>query len=371
MKLRTAGTLAAVAVIAFSACNRRRAHVRRVVRRHRRQPAACENKKVVLEHRDPCTRACRARRTNTARPTRSSSRSGTLEAKKVGNFDQVHGPGRHRRRRQRRLGRRRRAVHCQHGVRADPDAMGSSAHYNSGAAKLTIPILNEACLVMISPANTYPGLTRRGTSRVSQTATTRAATQLRPRHRHGRRAGRGRRRVGQAPWRSRPTSSTTPRPSARASRNVEWRRSSSTSVGHIPVVSRTAASIRGLRRQERRTTGRLVAQRSSRPPAPTSSYIGSITGQNTGKLVLNLGALCPDTRSCPATACSRVDKFNAEYRHESGNGTATRLRRRRPAMQILLDAGKRGSRNKTARGGDSRRRTRSYGPPLARSPSTR
>jgi branched-chain amino acid transport system substrate-binding protein len=33
-------------------------------------------------------------------------------------------------------------------------------HYNSGAAKLTIPILNQACLVMISPANTYPGLTK-------------------------------------------------------------------------------------------------------------------------------------------------------------------------------------------------------------------
>jgi branched-chain amino acid transport system substrate-binding protein len=32
-------------------------------------------------------------------------------------------------------------------------------HFNSGAAKLTIPILNKACLVMISPANTYPGLT--------------------------------------------------------------------------------------------------------------------------------------------------------------------------------------------------------------------
>ena len=32
--------------------------------------------------------------------------------------------------------------------------------YNSGAAKLSIPILNAACIVMISPANTYPGLTK-------------------------------------------------------------------------------------------------------------------------------------------------------------------------------------------------------------------
>ena len=32
--------------------------------------------------------------------------------------------------------------------------------YNSGAAKLSIPILNAACLVMFSPANSYPGLTK-------------------------------------------------------------------------------------------------------------------------------------------------------------------------------------------------------------------
>ena len=31
--------------------------------------------------------------------------------------------------------------------------------YNSGAAKLSIPILNAACLIMVSPANSYPGLT--------------------------------------------------------------------------------------------------------------------------------------------------------------------------------------------------------------------
>src|SRR5580765_1325100 len=43
---------------------------------------------------------------------------------------------------------------------ADPDAMVYIGTYNSGAAKLAIPILNAACLVMISPANTYPGLTK-------------------------------------------------------------------------------------------------------------------------------------------------------------------------------------------------------------------
>ncbi len=45
-------------------------------------------------------------------------------------------------------------------VVADPDAMVYIGTYNSGAAKLSIPILNAACIVMISPANTYPGLTK-------------------------------------------------------------------------------------------------------------------------------------------------------------------------------------------------------------------
>jgi branched-chain amino acid transport system substrate-binding protein len=41
----------------------------------------------------------------------------------------------------------------------DPDAMVYIGTYNSGAAKLSIPILNAACLIMLSPANSYPGLT--------------------------------------------------------------------------------------------------------------------------------------------------------------------------------------------------------------------
>jgi branched-chain amino acid transport system substrate-binding protein len=41
----------------------------------------------------------------------------------------------------------------------DPAAMVYIGTYNSGAAKLSIPILNAACLVMLSPANSYPGLT--------------------------------------------------------------------------------------------------------------------------------------------------------------------------------------------------------------------
>lgn len=44
----------------------------------------------------------------------------------------------------------------------DPDTMVYIGTFNSGAAQISIPILNQANLVMISPANTYPGLTKPG-----------------------------------------------------------------------------------------------------------------------------------------------------------------------------------------------------------------
>jgi branched-chain amino acid transport system substrate-binding protein len=44
-------------------------------------------------------------------------------------------------------------------VIADADAMVYMATYNSGAAKISIPIMNAAPMAMISYANTYPGLT--------------------------------------------------------------------------------------------------------------------------------------------------------------------------------------------------------------------
>jgi branched-chain amino acid transport system substrate-binding protein len=44
----------------------------------------------------------------------------------------------------------------------DEDVMVYLGTYNSGAAKVAMPKLNEAGLVMISPANTWPGLTKPG-----------------------------------------------------------------------------------------------------------------------------------------------------------------------------------------------------------------
>lgn len=45
---------------------------------------------------------------------------------------------------------------------ADPDVMVYIGTYNSGAAKISIPITNKAGLVQISPVNTWPGLTKAG-----------------------------------------------------------------------------------------------------------------------------------------------------------------------------------------------------------------
>lgn len=45
---------------------------------------------------------------------------------------------------------------------ADKSVVAYIGTFNSGAAKLAIPILNRADVVMVSPVNTYPGLTKPG-----------------------------------------------------------------------------------------------------------------------------------------------------------------------------------------------------------------
>lgn len=44
----------------------------------------------------------------------------------------------------------------------DPDIMAYIGTYNSGAAKISMPKLNQAGLAMVSPANSWPGLTKAG-----------------------------------------------------------------------------------------------------------------------------------------------------------------------------------------------------------------
>jgi branched-chain amino acid transport system substrate-binding protein len=50
----------------------------------------------------------------------------------------------------------------------DQSVVAFIGHYNSGAAKLSIPILNQAEVAMVSPANTYPGLTKPGTGEANE-----------------------------------------------------------------------------------------------------------------------------------------------------------------------------------------------------------
>jgi branched-chain amino acid transport system substrate-binding protein len=45
-------------------------------------------------------------------------------------------------------------------ISADSEFVAAIGHFNSGAAKISIPILNQANMLLITPANTYPGLTK-------------------------------------------------------------------------------------------------------------------------------------------------------------------------------------------------------------------
>ncbi len=62
------------------------------------------------------------------------------------------------------------AVEAQNANKASRDlsVVGYIGTYNSGASKISMPILNKAGLVMISPGNTYPGLTKPGTGEANE-----------------------------------------------------------------------------------------------------------------------------------------------------------------------------------------------------------
>lgn len=51
---------------------------------------------------------------------------------------------------------------------ADPSVLAYIGTYNSGAAKISMPTLNAAGLAMISPANTWPGLTKPGVGEANE-----------------------------------------------------------------------------------------------------------------------------------------------------------------------------------------------------------
>ena len=162
MKLRTAGTLAAVTAIAFSACNNAPGGSGAApTQGGAAKPAACENKKGTSSTEIHVYSSLPRQGTNTEQTnTLVEQIRNTLDGKKVGNFtikytdlDDSSAANN---------GDWDGAVEQSNAntVAADPDAMAYIGTYNSGAAKLSIPILNAACLIMISPANSYPGLTK-------------------------------------------------------------------------------------------------------------------------------------------------------------------------------------------------------------------
>lgn len=59
-----------------------------------------------------------------------------------------------------------------------PDVMVYIGPYNSGAAKISMPILNRAGLLMISPANSTPGLTKPGTGEAGEPDTYRPTKKI-------------------------------------------------------------------------------------------------------------------------------------------------------------------------------------------------
>jgi branched-chain amino acid transport system substrate-binding protein len=161
MKFRTAGALAVMTAVAFSACTQTPGGSPAASGAAGGKPQACENKKGTSSNEIHVYSSLPRQGTNTEQTnTLVEQIRNTLEGKKVGNFtitytdldDSSAAAG----------GDWDGAVAQSNANRAaaDPDAMVFIGHYNSGAAKLTIPILNQACLVMISPANTYPGLTK-------------------------------------------------------------------------------------------------------------------------------------------------------------------------------------------------------------------
>jgi branched-chain amino acid transport system substrate-binding protein len=164
MKLHKIGALAAVSVLALAACNTggsSSAAPSGSGTASGAQPAACKDKKGTSSTEIHVYSSLPRQGSNTEQTnTLVEQIKQTLDGQKIGNFtikytdlDDSSAANN---------GDWDGAVEQQNAntVAADPDAMVYIGTYNSGAAKLSIPILNAACLVMISPANTYPGLTK-------------------------------------------------------------------------------------------------------------------------------------------------------------------------------------------------------------------
>src|SRR6478609_2198325 len=171
MKLHKIGALAAVSVLALAACNSggTASTAPGGSAAAGGTPAACANKKGSSSTEIHVYSSLPRQGSNTEQTnTLVEQIKQTLDGQKIGNFtikytdlDDSSAANN---------GDWDGAVEQQNANKAaaDPDAMVYIGTYNSGAAKLSIPILNAACLVMISPANSYPGLTHSVTGVTAQ-----------------------------------------------------------------------------------------------------------------------------------------------------------------------------------------------------------
>jgi branched-chain amino acid transport system substrate-binding protein len=160
MRLHKVAALATISILAFAACSQGTTSSPGASGAAG-QPEVCKNKKGTSSNEIHVYSSLPRQGTNTEQTnTLVEQIKATLDGKKVGNFtikyfdldDSSPAAG----------GDWDAAVVQQNAnkVASDPDAMIFIGNYNSGAAKLSIPILNVACVAMISPANSYPGLTR-------------------------------------------------------------------------------------------------------------------------------------------------------------------------------------------------------------------
>ena len=162
MKFAKVGVLATAAVVVFAACSSSGGSAAPSGSAAAGgQPKVCENKKGTSSNEIHVYSSLPRQGSNTEQTnTLVEQIKATLDGQKIGNFtikyfdlDDSSAANN---------GDWDGAVEQQNANKAaaDPDAMVYIGTYNSGAAKLSVPILNQACLVMISPANTYPGLTK-------------------------------------------------------------------------------------------------------------------------------------------------------------------------------------------------------------------
>ena len=121
---------------------------------------AAEMTKVIQDRLQP---AAHRQRQGADRHDRQRHQDGPGRSRLQGRrlHDRVRRLGRRHRRRRPVDGRSAKRANANEAVK-DPDVMVYIGTYNSGAAKISMPILNKAGLLMISPANTWPGLTKPG-----------------------------------------------------------------------------------------------------------------------------------------------------------------------------------------------------------------